>query len=111
MAHYAKIEDGVVTKVIVSAQDFVDTQVGTWLQTSYNTLGNVHSLGGTSLRKNFAGIGMTYDSTRDAFYAPKPYPSWGLNNDTCLWESSVAYPDDGKIYTWNEETTAWDEVS
>ena len=109
MSHFAKVEDGIVTQVIVAEQEFVDTQAGTWVQTSYNTHGGQHTLGGTPLRKNFAGIGSTYDSTRDAFYAPQPYASWTLNDTTCLWEPPVAYPDDGKIYTWNEATTSWDE--
>ena len=108
MAHYAKIEDGVVTNVIVAEQDLIDTQAGTWVQTSYNTQGGVHALVGTPLRKNYAGIGYAYDSGRDAFYGPQPYPSWVLNEGTCLWAAPVAYPDDGKIYTWNEETTSWD---
>ena len=111
MSHFAKVESGVVTQVIVAEQDFVDTQEGTWVQTSYNTQGGVHSLEGTPLRKNYAGIGYVYDSERDAFYVPQPYPSWVLNEGTCLWAAPVAYPDDGEIYTWNEETTAWDKVS
>ena len=83
---------------------------GTWKRTSYNTFGGVHSLGGTPFRKNYAGIGFTYDETRDAFYEPKPYDSWTLNEDTCQWESPEAYPDDGKRYEWNEDTQAWDEI-
>jgi len=83
----------------------------TWKQTSYNTHGGVHKLDGTPLRKNYAGIGYTYDETRDAFIAPQPYPSWTLNEDTCRWEGPVAYPDDDKHYKWNEETTSWDEVT
>jgi len=79
-----------------------------WKQTSYNTVGGVHTLGGTPLRKNHAGIGYTYDEDRDAFIPPKNYPSWTLNEDTCRWEAPVAYPDDGKRYNWNEETTSWD---
>jgi len=79
-----------------------------WKQTSYNTHGGVHSNGGTPVRKNHAGIGMTYDEDRDAFIAPKPFNSWILNEDTCCWEAPVAYPDDGKRYTWNESTTTWD---
>jgi hypothetical protein len=91
MAHYALIEDGVVTTVIVAEQDFIDTQSGTWVQTSYNTRAGVHLLGGTPLRKNYAGIGYVYDADRDAFYAPSPYPSWSLNEDTCLWDCPVAH--------------------
>ena len=82
----------------------------TWKQTSYNTLGDVHRLDGTPFRKNYAGIGYKYDETRDAFIAPQPFPSWTLNEDTCRWETPVAYPDDGKIYRWNEETISWDEL-
>ena len=110
MAHYAKVEDGVVTNVIVAEQDFIDTQAGTWVQTSYNTQGSVHTLGGTPLRKNYAGIGYVYDSDRDAFYVPQPYPSWSLDEGTCLWESPVAHPNNGKEYTWNEDTISWDKV-
>ena len=110
MSHYAKIEDGVVTNVIVAEQDFIDTQAGTWVQTSYNTKGGVHTLGGTPLRKNYAGTGYVYDSDRDAFYVPQPYPSWSLDEGTCLWEPPVAHPNNGKEYTWNEATTSWDEV-
>ncbi len=111
MSHFAKIESGIVTQVIVAEQDFIDTQEGTWVQTSYNTQGGQHLLGGTPLRKNYAGIGYTYDSTRDAFYTPRPYASWTLNETTCIWEAPVAYPSDGKNYAWNEETTSWTEVT
>ena len=116
MAHFAKINNGIVQQVIVAEPEFFDTFVdsspGEWIQTSYNTYGGVHKLGGTPLRKNFAGVGYTYDSTRDAFYAPQPYPSWTLNETTCLWECPVAYPDEDmtNLYNWNEETQAWDEV-
>lgn len=111
MSHFAKVEDGIVTQVIVAEQEFVDTQAGTWVQTSYNTHGGQHTLGNTPLRKNYAGIGYTYDSTRDAFYTPQPYPSWTLNETTCLWEPPVARPSDNKLYTWNEDTTSWVEVT
>ena len=117
MAHFAQIENNLVTQVIVvnnedvldgddnelesvGAQFCTDLLGGTWKQTSYN--GNI--------RKNYAGIGDTYDSTRDAFIAPKPYPSWTLVEATCLWTAPVAYPDDGNKYIWNEDTTAWVEV-
>ena len=110
MAHYAKVTDGIVEQVIVAEQSFIDTQEGTWVQTSYNTYGGVHTNGGTPLRKNYAGIGYTYDATRDAFYAPQPYPSWTLNDDSCLWEAPTAMPDDGGSYVWNEETTSWEAV-
>ena len=111
MAHYAKIESNIVTQVIVAEQDFIDTQSGTWVQTSYNTQGGQHTLGGTPLRKNYAGIGMIYDSTRDAFYMPQPYSSWTLNETTCLWEPPTERPDDDKRYFWNEDTTSWVEVT
>jgi len=84
---------------------------GTWVRTSYNTQGGVHKLGGTPFRKNHAGIGYTYDEDKDAFIPQKPYNSWTLNETTCLWEAPSAYPDDGKDYKWNEETTSWDEIT
>ena len=113
MAHYAKIENEIVMRVIVAEQDFIDTQEGTWVQTSYNTYGGQHTLGNTPLRKNYAGVGYTYDSTRDAFYGPQPYPSWVLDDNTCWWEPPVAYPDDDddKKYIWDEDTTSWIEPS
>ena len=111
MAHFAKVQDGLVTQVIVAEPEFfntfVDSSPGEWIQTSYNTHGGVHALGGTPLRKNYAGIGFTYDRTRDAFVPPKPFASWTLNEDTCLWQAPVAYPDDGAVYAWNESTQAW----
>jgi len=117
MTHFAKVENGIVTQVIVAEQDFVDTQEGTWVQTSYNTRGGVHYApdsyepdGGVALRKNYAGIGFTYDAARDAFIPPQPYPSWNLDEDTCLWDAPVPYPTDGKPYTWNEDTQQWDEI-
>jgi hypothetical protein len=81
-----------------------------WVQTSYNTKGGVHSLGGTPLRKNHAGIGYTYDEDRDAFIPKKPFNSWVLNETTCLWESPVAYPNDGQSYNWNEQNQTWDLI-
>ena len=122
MAHYAKVNNNIVEQVIVAEADFFDTFVdsspGEWIQTSYNTRGGQHydpETGevddGTPLRKNYAGIGYTYDSDLDAFYAPQPYPSWTLNEDTCQWEAPVAYPDDDKMYAWDEETTSWVEVN
>ena len=115
--HYAKIENNIVTQVIVAEAEFFDTFVddspGEWLQTSYNTQGGVHLNGDTPLRKNYAGVGYTYDSVRDAFIPPQPYPSWTLVEDTCLWEAPVVYPADGsidKMYTWDEDTTSWVEV-
>ena len=114
MAHYAKVNGGIVEQVIVAEAEFFDTFVdsspGAWIQTSYNTHGGVHSDGGTPLRKNYAGIGMTYDATRDAFYAPQPYASWTLDEGTCIWEAPTAYPTDGASYAWNESTTSWDAV-
>ena len=114
MAHYAKVENSLVTQVIVAEPEFFDTFVdsspGEWIQTSYNTNGGVHSEGETPLRKNYAGVGFTYDSVRDAFIAPQPYPSWILVEDTCQWTAPVAYPDDEKQYSWNEETETWDEI-
>ena len=111
MAHFAKVNNGIVEQVIVAEPEFFDTFVdsspGQWIQTSYNTHGGVHLLGGTPLRKNYAGIGFTYDATKDAFIPPKPYASWTLNEDSCLWEAPVAYPDDGEKYVWDEPTTAW----
>ena len=82
---------------------------GTWLRTSYNTSGGTHRLGGTQFRKNHAGIDYTYEESRDAFIPIKEYPSWTLNEETCRWEAPIAMPDDGKRYTWNESTKAWDE--
>lgn len=92
--------------------DFLTKLTGypVWKQTSYNTHGGVHNNGGTPLRKNHASIGYTYDETRDAFIAPKPFNSWILNEDTCLWNAPVAYPQDGNIYKWNEQTLSWDLV-
>ena len=110
MAHYAKVVDGIVENVIVADQEWIDGLDGQWVQTSYNTSGGVHVDGGTPLRKNFAGIGFVYDEAKDAFYIPQPYASWTLNDDTCLWEAPTAYPDDGKIYNWDEDTTSWVEV-
>jgi len=105
MAHFAKIDNtNTVTAVIVAEQDFINSgKVGDsflWVQTSYN--GN--------FRKNYAGVGYTYDKTRDAFIAPKPFTSWILNEDTCIYEAPVAYPDDGESYSWNETTLTWDLV-
>ena len=115
MSHFAKVKNNIVTEVIVAEAEFFDTFVdetpGEWIQTSYNTFGGEHLLGGTPLRKNYAGIGFTYDATKDAFIPPQEFDSWTLNESTCLWEPPVAYPSDGKDYRWNETTTAWDEVT
>ena len=123
MGHFAKVSNGIVTRVIVAEADFfnnfVDDSPGKWIQTSYNTRGGVHYQPNTNepsedqskaLRKNYAGIGYTYDSTRDAFIPPQPFNSWILNEDACLWDSPVAYPEDGKLYKWNEEILNWEEV-
>jgi hypothetical protein len=115
MAHFAKVNNGIVEKVIVAEpeffENFIDTSPGEWIQTSYNTHGGQHLLGGTPLRKNYAGIGFSYDPVRDAFIPPKPFASWLLNEETCLWESPIPLPEDGKSYTWDEPTTSWIEVT
>ena len=114
MSHYAKVVDGKVTQVIVAEADFfntfVDSSPGEWIQTSYNTHGGVHANGGTPLRKNYAGIGYTYDKARDAFIPPQPYASWTLDDATCLWNAPVAMPTDGGQYIWDEATTSWKEI-
>jgi hypothetical protein len=114
MGHFAKIVDSKVVQVIVAEPEFfntfVDSSPGAWIQTSYNTHGGVHANGGTPLRKNYAGIGYSYDAGRDAFIPPKPFASWTLNDDTCLWDAPVAYPTDGKLYRWDEEVGNWVEV-
>jgi hypothetical protein len=120
MAHYAKIENGIVTKVIVADESFfetfVDSTPGQWLQTSYNTRGNVHYLpnsddpsGQPPLRGNYAGIGYIYDQDNDVFYPAKPWISWVLNQSTWTWEAPIAYPTDGKIYSWDEPNQQWIE--
>ena len=110
MSHFAKVENGTVTQVIVIEQDVLNLghwgDPALWVQTSYNTHGGVHANGGTPLRKNFAGIGYTYDSQRDAFYPPQPFASWVLDEDTCLWKAPVDRPTNGS-YTWDEETVSW----
>jgi hypothetical protein len=110
MAHFAKVVDGIVSLVIVAEADFfdtfVDTSAGEWIQTSYNTLGGLHSENNEPIRKNFAGVGHTYDRERDAFIAPQPYPSWTLDEATCTWEAPVPCPVSGDTY-WDEETTKW----
>ena len=114
MAHYAKVSNNLVTQVIVAEPEFfetfVDSSPGEWIQTSYNTYGGVHSDGGTPLRKNYAGVGFTYDSVRDAFIAPQPYPSWVLDEDTYQWDAPVPYPTDDLMYSWDEDTTSWVET-
>jgi hypothetical protein len=113
MSHFAKILDGKVTQVIVAEPEFfetfVDSSPGQWIQTSYNTYGNQHPEG-RPLRGNYAGIGFTYDQVNDVFYAPQPYSSWVLDQTTWLWVAPVAYPTDGEMYRWDEETTSWVET-
>jgi len=129
MALFAKLDlNNIVTEVIsVHNNELLDsdgveqeslgitfltnmTGSNSWKQTSYNTFGGDHTLGGTPFRKNYAGIGYVYDESKNAFYTPTPYASWVLNDNTCLWESPVDKPDDDKEYEWNEDTTSWDEV-
>lgn len=132
MAHYAEIgENNTVLRVIVIADkdtqdtfgqeqeeigvEFCRTLLGgTWKKTSYNTAAGQHTNGGTPFRKNYAGVGFTYDSTRDAFIPPKTYPSWILNEDTCQWEAPIPKPDDvdfpNRYYRWQEETLSWIEI-
>ncbi len=122
MAHYAFLDsNNIVTEVIVGKdegesgidweQHYGEFRGQTCKRTSYNTIGGVHKNGGTPLRKNYAGIGCTYDAIRDAFIAPKPFASWLLNETSCIWESPMPMPNDGKIYSWNEEQLAWVEIT
>jgi len=126
MAHFAKINNSnIVEQVIVVSNDVATTeQAGVdfinnlyktndvWKQTSYNTYGGVHKLGGLPFRKNYAGVDFTYDQTRDAFIPPKPYNSWVLNEDTCRWEAPVAMPtaelENNQYYVWNESDMNWE---
>ena len=110
--HNNELKDSNGVEQEINGIDFLTKLIGwaVWKQTSYNTHGGVHSSDGTPLRKNHAGIGMTYDEDRDAFIPKQPYPSWTLNEDTCLWEAPSARPDDGKDYRWNESTKSWDEI-
>ena len=111
MAHYAKVQDGLVTKVIVAEEEFfntfVDDSPGEWIQTSYNTFGGEHPEG-RPLRKNYAGVGYTYNKELDAFIPPKPFASWILDEETCLWNAPIAKPEGN--YTWNEDEQSWDLV-
>lgn len=111
MGHFAEIKNGVVDRVIVAdTKEWCESNLGgTWVQTSYNTIGGVHTLGGTPINKNFAGPGYTWDGI--GFAAPQPFASWTLNPDTYLWEAPVAYPTDGKMYQWDEATLAWVEIA
>jgi hypothetical protein len=112
MAHFAQVQDRVVQQVIVAEQDFIDSGVlpGTWIQTSYNTFAGKHPEG-RPLRKNYAGVGYIYDAARDAFYAPQPFASWILDEETCTWNPPVAYPSDGKKYKWDEPSISWVLIS
>lgn len=111
MAHFAKVLKGKVIDVIVAEIDFFDTYVdntpGRWIQTSYNTRGGVHTLGGTPLRKNYAGVGYTYNEAKDAFIEPQPFPSWILDEETCLWNAPIERPTEGGPYIWDEESKTW----
>lgn len=113
MAHYAKVENGIVTQVIVAEQEFIDSGAlgdpSTWLQTSYNTFGGVHRSGGAPLRKNYAGVGYSYMPDIDAFVPPKPFPSWVLNTETGLWDAPVPRPENLYV-TWDEELQNWKET-
>ena len=121
MAHFAKVENGVVTQVIVIDQETLNLghwgDPSLWIQTSYNTWGGVHYKadgvtpdGGVALRGNYAGVGFTYNSENDVFYAPQPYPSWVISAPTWLWQSPIPFPDDGKNYKWDETTKSWVSV-
>jgi hypothetical protein len=112
MSHFAKVNAmGVVEQVIVAEQDFIDTlpDATSWVQTSYNTHGGQHPEG-RPFRKNYAGMGFRYDPIRDAFIPPQPYPSWSLNEDTCLWEPPVQIPQDDKLYEWDDTNQIWISV-
>lgn len=120
MAHFAKVLSGRVIQVIKAEPEFfetfVDSSPGDWIQTSYNTRGNVHlgpdlkPDGGTPLRGNYAASGYTYDREHDVFYEPQPYPSWTLNHTTWIWEAPTPMPTDGGVYGWNEQTQVWDQL-
>jgi hypothetical protein len=126
MGHYAKVLDSQVTQVIVAQADFfttfVDSSPGAWIKTSYNTRGGIHYVPNSNppeasadqskaLRANYAGVGYTYDQANDVFYAPRPYASWTISAPTWTWQAPVPYPTDGKMYTWDEATTSWVEVT
>lgn len=118
MAHFAQLdENNIVVQVIVGVDEphdgeaiYFQTTGKVWKKTSYNTVGGVHLLGGTPFRKNYAGIGYTYDPDRDAFIAPQQYPSWILDEQTCQWNPPIQYPSDDKRYVWDEQTTSWKEI-
>lgn len=114
MSHFAKVENGIVTEVIVAEQDVIDSGLfgdpSMWVQTSYNTRAGQHPEG-RPLRKNYAHVGGTYDAALDAFIPPKQHPSWVLDEETCLWEAPVPYPTDDKRYIWDEPTLNWKEIT
>lgn len=114
MSHFAKVIDGIVTEVLVIEQDVIDSgafgEPSMWIQTSYNTCGGQHP-NGKPLRKNYASIGYSYDAERDAFIPPQPFPSWVLNEDTCLWDAPKPYPDKNIPYIWDEKTLSWVEMA
>jgi hypothetical protein len=125
MGHYAKVVDGTVSTVITATADFfttfVDSSPGTWIKTSYNTRGGIHyepnvnppvpsADQSKAIRANYAGIGYIYDAVNDVFYTTQPYPSWTISAPTWQWQPPVPYPDDGKIYIWDEATLSWVEV-
>jgi hypothetical protein len=112
MSHFAQIdENNIVVRVLVIDQETINTGAfgdpSSWIQTSYNTRGGIHAHGGTPLRKNYAGVGYTYDVQRDAFIPAKPYPSWTLDETSCLWQPPIPMPEDGARYFWNENTQSW----
>ena len=119
MSHWAEIDqDNILIRVLVGGDPpdeacnwLVKNLGGRWVQTSYNTFGGVHELGGTPFRKNYAGVGYAYDEARDAFIPPKPFDSWVLNEETCWWEPPTPMPTDKKLYTWDEATLSWLEIA
>ena len=119
MAHFAKLDENNVVIFVTAGRDEdngkeaeLSARTGdVYKQTSYNTQGGVHALGGIPFRKNYAGIGYTYDPGRDAFIPPKTFASWLLNETTCLWDAPTPMPNDGKRYTWDEATTSWVEAA
>lgn len=116
MSHFAKVENNIVTEVIVAEQDFINTLPNPelWIQTSYNTRGGIHYAansntpdGGIALRANYAGVGYTYNNVNDVFYAPQPFPSWTISSPDWIWKAPVSYPADNKLYDWDESTLSW----
>ena len=116
MSHFAKVENGIVTQVVAIEQDVLNSGMwgdpSVWIQTSYNTAGGLHTQGGTPLRKNYAGLGYTYDAVLDAFYAPKPFPSWTLDPETCYWQAPHPAPESSTaMYGWDEAVLDWVKVT